>query len=465
MSVAWHCARGARPICLAQILICDDDAMFRDLLRLVLSSRGHAVTVTDNGWTAVETLREASFDIVILDYHMPVLDGMTVARKGREMARESPRPRFIGVTADPDGLEGRDPLHGIFDAIVQKPINIPALLDVIETSLRNRRDETATGKILELWQARGFDRCPRVRFGSQPAALTCIQLDVVFDLTRPENPDFILLTDEIQPQDVGELRTAGNLFCLPAVDMTGRMGPMADASFQLTDLSTWTDVAAAARAFGSRRTQLTQRFLNAADLPEQLLAYIYVSGRDFGPIADPAQPRGICYPGLFPAGDIIAAAERLVQRGLLLRNRSRPGASGAVAGPRRGATLRIDQHGGRKAHRHAPVRLSGHRNPVGPPAAQCPTSRSNASSTWRGQRRGASSRASPRSVKAAAHGLRASQTAAARSIRRRLVCVTASSASSRPARRLTSTKATTAPRRAMTSISPPATLNPRSMIR
>ena len=317
----------------AQILICDDDTMFRDILKHILRSRGHSVSETDNGWTAVERLQKIAFDLVIVDYYMPVVDGMTVARKARELIGRGPRPHFIGVTADPDGLEGRDPSHGIFDKIVQKPINIPAFLDVIETSLRDRREQSAADKILDLWQDRGFDRCPRVRFASEPSSTTCAALDTVFDLTRPENPDIILLTDGAAPQHVGELRTAGNLFCLPAVDMTGRMTSAADTVFRPDSQSSWSDVAACAKAFMSRRTQLTHRFINASELSEQLLAYIFVSGRDLSPATDPTQAFGLSYSGMFPADRVFGAAEALVGRGLLRRSRSRS-ASHAPASPR-----------------------------------------------------------------------------------------------------------------------------------
>ena len=308
----------------AHILIADDDSTSRDILSLVLTRGGHVVTLADNGWVAIEKLRNELFDIAILDYHMPVLDGVKVARKALEIVETGVRPRFIGVTADPDGLESRDPDHGIFDSIVQKPINVAALLEVVRTSLRELRDASAKHRIRTLWQERGFERCPRVCFASQPTAPMRNQLDCIFDLTRPENPDLILLTDATMPQDMGELRTTGNLFTLPAVDMTGRMEDVADATFRPNDPTTWDDVAARANAFASRRMQLTKRFLNASDLTEQLLAYIYVSGRDLHPVLDSTEAYGICYPGMFPTVAVLAAADNLVQRGLLKRSTCKP---------------------------------------------------------------------------------------------------------------------------------------------
>ena len=214
---------------------------------------------------------------------------------------------------------------------MQKPINISAFLDVVESSLRDRRDQSAADKILDLWQARGFDRCPRVRFASDPSPATRAALDMVFDLSKPENPDIILLTDDSAPRHVGDLRTAGNLFCLPAVDMTGRMSSAADAVFRPDSQATWSDVAACAKAFMSRRTQLSHRFINASELSEQLLAYIFVSGRDLSPTADPTQTFGLSYPGMFPTDKVFAAAEGLVGRGLLRRSRGRSGGPTAAS--------------------------------------------------------------------------------------------------------------------------------------
>ena len=88
-----------------------------------------------------------------------------------------------------------------------------------------------------------------------------------------------------------------------------------------------------------------------------------------------------------------------------------------------------------------------------------------ADGAWRGRRPGATKTASPRRVRPAAQGLRASHTRAARAIRRRLVALIEIAATSRSARALTSTKAIAPPLRAMRSISPPETTNRRARIR
>lgn len=310
-----------------EILLVDDDLVSRDIVRHVLSDRGDAVTVADDGLSALTILDGKVFDLAILDYHMPMLDGISAARRIRA-ASGAGRPRFIGITADPDGLEARDEKSGLFDAIVQKPVNLEALLQVVDASLRQLRESAARDKVLEIWRSRGLDRRPRGRFAVAPAAATRAQGELFFDLGRPENPDCLLINDDASASDVARLRTCGNLFTVPAIDLGGRFGRAADAGFDPTRIGSWDEVAVQVRGFANRRRQLAGRFLNANDPVEQILAYVFVSGRDLRSLPDADAATGRHYPGLFPEAVVTAAADRLADAGLLVRLR-RPASGGA----------------------------------------------------------------------------------------------------------------------------------------
>jgi len=301
----------------SHILIADDDPLACSILSTILSSRGHSVVLAENGLAALELLTNQYFDIAILDYHMPLLDGMSTAKRVYDLVASGSRPRFIGVTADPQGLEERHHALAVFDTIVQKPINIPAFIAVIETSLRHLRASVTSRNILSLWRMRGFERRPRAFVASGNRHEASKALEAIFDTTRPENPDIVLLTPGTTLQAVEALRTEGSLFTVPMIDVTGGWGRIADAVFDADDLATWDGVATCAIAFTDRRLRLTNRFFGASGLTDQLLAYVYVSGRDLRPILDPGTDIGITYPGMFPSHAVLFAAQRLVQRGLL----------------------------------------------------------------------------------------------------------------------------------------------------
>ncbi len=305
-----------------QILIADDDILSRDIMAHILVRRGHAVTLAADGVEALEGLRRAHYDLAILDYHMPLIDGATAARQA---AVQHARTRFIGVTADPNGLEVRDSCGGVFDAIVQKPLSLPVFVEVVEACLAGLRGAEAEQNILTLWRTAGFERRPRIRLAGQDVGHWALPLDECFDLSRPANPDLVLLGESVTLLELATLRTEESLFTLPMIDTAGRWGRVADASFDAEDPAGWSDAAVAAKNFASRRALLTNRFLNATRLSDQLLAYIFVSGRDLSPLGPETDDGTPVYPGFFPARRILHVAERLAHEGCLVRSKGNVG--------------------------------------------------------------------------------------------------------------------------------------------
>jgi two-component system, chemotaxis family, sensor kinase CheA len=74
-----------------RVLVVEDTQFFRHLVKSQLESAGHEVTLATNGGEALLNLAEASFDLVVSDIEMPVMDGLTFAQRVRE------EPRFAGL--------------------------------------------------------------------------------------------------------------------------------------------------------------------------------------------------------------------------------------------------------------------------------------------------------------------------------------------------------------------------------
>jgi CheY-like chemotaxis protein len=82
------------------VLVVDDDAMSRLILRQVLQGHFHAtVEEATNGLEALVALEKSAFDLVILDLVMPVMDGLTVLRTIRATDRLKAMPVVV-LTAD-----------------------------------------------------------------------------------------------------------------------------------------------------------------------------------------------------------------------------------------------------------------------------------------------------------------------------------------------------------------------------
>jgi DNA-binding response OmpR family regulator len=72
------------------VLIVDDDASLRRMLRLTLLDGGFDVRLAENGRAALEAIAEQAPDAVVLDLEMPEMDGRTLIRELRERGIDVP---------------------------------------------------------------------------------------------------------------------------------------------------------------------------------------------------------------------------------------------------------------------------------------------------------------------------------------------------------------------------------------
>jgi len=69
---------------MAKILICDDEAGLRAVIKKYAEFEGHETTEANDGIQAVEACKKDEYDVVIMDIMMPIMDGFTAVRKIRE---------------------------------------------------------------------------------------------------------------------------------------------------------------------------------------------------------------------------------------------------------------------------------------------------------------------------------------------------------------------------------------------
>ncbi len=114
-----------------RVLLVDDDPVNCEVGEAILNRLGHRSTIARNGASAVALARDQSFDVILMDLHMPDMDGVEAASRIRELGLPK-MPRIIAVTADVS-RSARERLTGAGIAkIVSKPIQINALREAIE---------------------------------------------------------------------------------------------------------------------------------------------------------------------------------------------------------------------------------------------------------------------------------------------------------------------------------------------
>ena len=103
-----------------RVLIADDHAFSREVVARIASALGHQVTSVEGGHAALEAAALNDFDVAVIDRRMPDMDGAAVAIAMKSHPRH---PRLVALSGD----DPADMLPGLFDVVLQKPVEASVL--------------------------------------------------------------------------------------------------------------------------------------------------------------------------------------------------------------------------------------------------------------------------------------------------------------------------------------------------
>jgi CheY-like chemotaxis protein len=118
-----------------KVLVADDKATGRELVRTVLENSGYEVFEASDGLEAVKQAHQLSPDLIILDIHMPGLDGFGVIEQLRREEHFAVTP-IIALTASAMMGDRERAIAAGFTGYVTKPIGINALRAEVARLLR-----------------------------------------------------------------------------------------------------------------------------------------------------------------------------------------------------------------------------------------------------------------------------------------------------------------------------------------
>ena len=124
----------------ARLLLVEDNAINREIVLGLLAGTGLTIDVAENGQQAVDQCQRQSFDLILMDIQMPVMDGLEASRRIR--ARD-PQVPIIALTANafPDDIANTRAAG--MNAHLSKPISLEQLQAVLRQSLAPRPEATA----------------------------------------------------------------------------------------------------------------------------------------------------------------------------------------------------------------------------------------------------------------------------------------------------------------------------------
>lgn len=124
-----------------RILVADDAPANRELVLAILGSMGVHVDAVADGVEAVEAARTGAYDLILMDVHMPALDGLDATRAIRALDGEAARTPIIALTANVQPEQVERCREAGMDDHCGKPIQVSELVRVMSARLDRRAED------------------------------------------------------------------------------------------------------------------------------------------------------------------------------------------------------------------------------------------------------------------------------------------------------------------------------------
>jgi two-component system, sensor histidine kinase and response regulator len=164
------------------ILLVEDNLINQQVALGILQIQGYSVTVANNGREALDALPQGAFDLILMDCHMPEMDGFeaTMEIRKREQSSIGKRVPIVALTANAMAQDREECLNAGMDDHLSKPFSMQTLQDMLDrwmpqaASTRSKAAAPAArapAKAAEVLDRQVLDQLSKVRTNGKPELL------------------------------------------------------------------------------------------------------------------------------------------------------------------------------------------------------------------------------------------------------------------------------------------------------
>ncbi len=113
-----------------KILLVEDKLVNHKVIKLLLNSHGHEVTLAENGKKALQVFKPGKFDLILMDIQMPVMDGISATKALRE--KYTALPPIVGLSANAFEGDREKYMDKGLDEYLTKPFNVDDFMRVMD---------------------------------------------------------------------------------------------------------------------------------------------------------------------------------------------------------------------------------------------------------------------------------------------------------------------------------------------
>ena len=117
-----------------RILVAEDSSVILNLTKKILSQQQYEIDTTKNGKEVMDQFTKESYDLILLDIHMPKMDGMECAAEIRKTNSDIP---IIAITGNANNYSMEDFNQAGIDDFLPKPLNYDQMLEMVNKYIEN----------------------------------------------------------------------------------------------------------------------------------------------------------------------------------------------------------------------------------------------------------------------------------------------------------------------------------------
>lgn len=117
-----------------KVLIAEDSSVIQNLTKKILSIQNYEISSVKNGQQVLDAIAKESYDIILMDINMPVMDGIECTEKIRSLADpvKSQIP-IVAITGNARNLSLEEYREIGINELLQKPLNFDQLVNMVRT--------------------------------------------------------------------------------------------------------------------------------------------------------------------------------------------------------------------------------------------------------------------------------------------------------------------------------------------
>lgn len=142
-----------------RILVAEDDPINQRVVEAMLQTFGVSALIVSDGAAAVAQVKRAPFDLILMDIHMPVMDGLAAIARIRAFEQDHARraaPIYV-ISSSHDGSDLRASASAGADGHLPKPLPIALLLYAVADGLKRRKLATLPKRPMPFGQVASAD--------------------------------------------------------------------------------------------------------------------------------------------------------------------------------------------------------------------------------------------------------------------------------------------------------------------